>query len=151
VERSDISTVRTYCSLFIGWNGDLTQAEEHLRRFAFRFTEYVDNETPARQAMLARLKSKGLGATAKTLRHNWRISSQGRVKQMKLEPHLLWVFRQFDSKRKLATLEEKGFRITPTCFWESSDFGGGPVITKKVSQLLQLHKIELAIDIYRAH
>jgi hypothetical protein len=150
VAASNQSTVRTYLSLFIACDGDLDSAQEELEKYGLRATEYVDNRSPERLKMLKRLQDKGVAARAKPLRHNWLISSQDRVKKEQLEPHFLWVFRQIKQGKKLGALKKKGFRIQPVSFWETSDFGGGPIVTEPVSRLLQYHQLELQVDIYPA-
>ncbi len=146
--NSKASSVRTYASLLIAYDGGLDEAVTLLKSFGLPETEYVDNSVPRRQQLLTSLRSKGVGLTAKPLRHNWRVCSQHHVKKNELEPHLLWLFEQIKPKKRLSALETKGFRVQVSCFWETSDFGGGPVITRNVSRLLQYHQIPLVIDIY---
>ena len=148
VAASNQSTVRTYFSLFIACEGELEAAAKELEKYGLRATEYADNQSPQRLQMLRRLKDSGVAARARPLRHNWLVSSQGRVRKAQLEPHFLWVFRQLKPGKKLSALTKKGFRIQPVCFWETSDFGGGPIVTAAVLRLLQYHELDLQVDIY---
>jgi hypothetical protein len=89
-----------------------------------------------------------MGLTGKPYRHNWQLSSNGKVKGDSLEVHVKWLLSQMKLRKKLSALREKGFRVQLSCFFETRDFGGGPVVTREVVRLLAYHGLDLEFDIY---
>lgn len=142
--------IRTYCTLFLAWNGQLEKAVAHLKNHGLTLADYVDNESIERKSLFRRLKArnKEYFSKAKPFRHNWSLSSRDHVESKNFERHFEWVFSHIPRSKKLKALADKGFRVNVTCFWESNGFGGGPVITARMSKLLHFHNVNLDLDIY---
>ena len=143
---SKVTDSRIYASLSIAWDGELQDALSHLKNYGVRFDEYVDNHALPRRVLLEKLTKKGL--RSKAFRHNWFISSNQRVKGRSLDLHLAWLFKHVKPKIRLSSLAAKGFRVQLTCFFETGDFGGGPVVTPEIAALIAFHQVDLKFDIY---
>lgn len=143
---------RTYCTLFLAFNGDLQEGKATLGNVECVFESYVDNQSAerlTRTKRLAALDSRFAVGAAQN-RHHWSLSSNGKIRSHEFEAHCLWLFAQFPSEVDFAALGHQGFQTKLSCFWESNSFGGGPIITPRISRLIGAFEIPLDIDIYPA-
>jgi hypothetical protein len=109
--------------------------------------DFVDYESPAKRAQLARLRKIGL-ARQRPPRYRWHINTDGKVDSCELDEHVAWVVSKIRPKSVLSDLKVLGYGYWLQFYWEGGGTGGGPRVTPTVARELAKHDVELRIGFY---
>lgn len=143
-----IETMRTYCSLIITSETDSRLETTVQRAIGLSCDDFVDNQSPARLARVAKL-NEILGRSGhRPPRYVWSLSSKDAVESADAPAHISWLLDQVSDGRKISELNGQGSHAHLTCFWAGNGRGGGPALPASLTRAIADHGVELQFDFY---